>query len=65
MLHGDECTHVRGHNSVERMQINMIFAAALHILCLLNWSLHVVVITGGGGVLLLYCMIVKTTVIQI
>ena len=63
MLHGDEFTHVKGHYFVERMQINMIFAAAPHILYLLNLLLLLLLL--GGGVLLLYCMIVKTTVIQI
>ena len=36
MLHGDECTCVKGHYIVEGMQINMLFAAALHILYLLT-----------------------------
>ena len=36
MFHGDECTCVKGHYIVERMQINMLFAAALHILYLLT-----------------------------
>ena len=39
MLHGDECTFVKGHYIVERMQINMLFAAALHILYLLTFLL--------------------------
>ena len=39
MLHGDECTCVKGHYIVERMQINMLFAAALHILYLLTFLL--------------------------
>ena len=34
---GDECTYVKGHYIVERMQINMLFAAALHILYLLTF----------------------------
>ena len=38
-LHGDECTCVKGHYIVERMQINMLFAAALHILYLLTFLL--------------------------
>ena len=36
MLHGDECAHMKGQYFVERIQINMIFAAALHILYLFN-----------------------------
>ena len=36
MVHGDECAHMKGQYLVERIQINMIFAAALHILCLFN-----------------------------
>ena len=48
MLHGDECTLVKGHSFVERMQINMIFPAALHILYLINFLLLLLV--GGGGV---------------
>ena len=47
MLHGDECTFVKGHYIVERIQINMLFAAALHILYLLTFV--VVVVIGGGG----------------
>ena len=38
MLRGDECTHMKGQYFVERMQMNMIFAAALHILLLLLWG---------------------------
>ena len=38
MLHGDECAHMKGKYFVERIQINMIFAAALHILLLLLWG---------------------------
>ena len=51
MLHGDECTFVKGHYIVERMQINMLFAAALHILYLLTFVVVVVVVVviGGGG----------------
>ena len=51
MLHGDECTCVKGHYIVERMQINMLFAAALHILYLLTFVVVVVVVVviGGGG----------------
>ena len=37
MLHGDECTYAKRHYIVERMQINMVFAAALHILYLLTF----------------------------
>ena len=48
MLRGDECTHVKGHYFVERMQINMIFAAALHILYLLNLLLLLLLLGGGG-----------------
>ena len=36
MLHGDECAHMKGQYFVERIQITMIFAAALHILYLFN-----------------------------
>ena len=36
MVHGDECAHMKGQGFVERMQINMIFAAALRILYLFN-----------------------------
>ena len=39
MLHGDECTFVKGHYIVEGMQINMLFVAALHILYLLTFLL--------------------------
>ena len=52
MLHGDECTFVKGHYIVERIQINMLFAAALHILYLLTFVVVVVVVVvviGGGG----------------
>ena len=49
ILHGDECTHVKGHNFMERMQINMFFAAALHILYLLNLLLLLLLLLGGGG----------------
>jgi len=49
MLHGDECTCVKGHYIVERMQINMLFAAALHILYLLTFVVVVVVVIGGVG----------------
>ena len=49
MLHGDECTHVKGHYFVGRMQVNMIFAAALHILYLLNLLLLLLLLGGGGG----------------
>ena len=49
MLHGDECTLVRGHYIVERIQINMLFAAALHILYLLAFVVVVVVVVIGGG----------------
>ena len=52
MLHGDECTFVKGHYIVERIQINMLFAAALHILYLLTFVVVVVVVIGGGGLLL-------------
>ena len=48
MLHGDECTFVKGHYIVERIQFNMLFAAAvLYILYLLTFV--VVVVIGGGG----------------
>ena len=36
MVHGDECAHMKGQYFVERIQINMTFAAALHILYLFN-----------------------------
>ena len=36
MVHGDECAHMKGQYFVERIQINMIFAAALRILYLSN-----------------------------
>ena len=36
MFHGDEYAHMKGQYFVERIQINMIFAAALHILSLFN-----------------------------
>ena len=36
MLHGDECAHMKGQYFMERIQINMIFAAALHVLYLFN-----------------------------
>ena len=50
MLHGDECTHVKGHYFVERMQINMIFAAVLHIVYLLNLLLlFLLLLLGGRG----------------
>ena len=39
MLHGDECACVKGHYIVERMQINMLFVAAPHILYLLTFLL--------------------------
>jgi len=62
-LHSNECTLVKGHYFVERMQINMIFAAALHILYLLKFLL--LLLLGGGGTHLLHDCQVKTTVIQI
>ena len=34
MVHGDECARMKGQYFVERIQINMIFAVALHILLL-------------------------------
>ena len=49
MLHGDECTYVKGHYIVERMQINMLFAAALHILYLLTSLLLLLLLLGEGG----------------
>jgi len=39
MVHGDECAHMKVQYFVERIQINMIFAAALHIFYLLNLQL--------------------------
>ena len=51
MLHGDECIFVKGHYIVERIQINMLFGAALHILYLLTFVVVVVVVVvviGGG-----------------
>ena len=49
MLHGDECTlNVKGHYFVERMQINMVFAAALHILYLLTFLLLLLLLLGEG-----------------
>ena len=50
MLHGDECTCVKGHYIVERMQINMLFAAALHILYLLTFLLLLSLLLLGEGV---------------
>ena len=38
MLHSDECAHMKGKCFVERIQINIIFAAALRILLLLLWG---------------------------
>ena len=49
MFHGDECTCVKGH-IVERMQINMLFAAALHILYLLTSLLLLLLLLLGEGV---------------
>ena len=49
LLHGDECTLVKGHSFVERMQINMIFPAALHILYVINFLLLLLVGGGRGG----------------
>ena len=43
--HGDECAPVKGQYFVERIQINMIFAAALHILYLSTCCYYY----GGGG----------------
>jgi len=48
MLHGDECTFVKGHYIVERMQINMLFAAALHILYLLTFLLLLLLLLEEG-----------------
>ena len=48
MLHGDECACVKGHYIVERMQINMLFAAALHILYLLTFLLLLLLLLGEG-----------------
>ena len=50
MFHGDECTCVKGHYIVERMQINMLFAAALHILYLLTSLLLLLLLLLGEGV---------------
>ena len=50
MLHGDECTCVKGHYIAERMQINMLFAAALHILYLLTFLLLLLLLLLGEGV---------------
>ena len=36
VVHGDQCAHIKGQYFVERIQINMIFAAALYILYLFN-----------------------------
>ena len=47
-LHSNECTLVKGHYFVERMQINMIFAAALHILYLLKFLLLLLLLLLGG-----------------
>ena len=52
MLHGDECAHMKGQYFVERIQINMIFAAALHILYLFN--LLLLYIMGEGVTPLLH-----------
>ena len=52
MFHGDECTCVKGHYIVERMQINMLFAAALHVLYLLNVLL--LLLLGAGVTPLLH-----------
>ena len=52
MLHGDECTYVKGHYIVERMQINMVFVAALHIFYLLTFLLLLLLLLlllGEGG----------------
>ena len=48
MLHGDECTFVKGHYIVERMQIKMLFAAAPHILYLLTFLLLLLLLLGEG-----------------
>ena len=40
---------MKGHYFLERMQINMIFAAALHILYLSNLLLLFFFVGGGGG----------------
>ena len=47
MVHGDECTYVKGHYIVERMQINMVFAAAFHILYLLTFLLLLLLLGEG------------------
>ena len=52
MLHGDECAHMKGQYFVERIQINMIFAAALHILYLFN--LLLLYVKGEGVTTLLH-----------
>ena len=53
MLHGDKCTFVKGHCIVERMQINMLFAAVLHILYLRTFLLLLLLLLLGEGVTLL------------
>ena len=47
MLHGDECTCVKGYYIVERMQINMLFAAALRVLYLLTFLLLLLLLGEG------------------
>ena len=47
---GDKCTRVKGHYIVERMQINMLFAAALHILYLLTFLLLLLLLLLGEWV---------------
>ena len=45
---GDECTYVKGRYIVERMQINMVFAGAFHILYLLTFLLLLLLLLGEG-----------------
>ena len=52
MLHGDECTFVKGHYIVERMQINMLhalFSSTSYLVSSHLFVVVVVVVIGGGG----------------
>ena len=54
MLHGDECTFVKGHYIVERMQINMLFCSSTSYLVssrlfVVVVVVVVVVVIGGEG----------------
>ena len=51
MVHGDQCAHIKGQYFVERIQINMIFAAALSYIFSTCCCYY-----GGGGDFFTACL---------